>query len=44
MDINCTHKCVHQKEGKCTLRELNTFKAYSHHGIDCAYFSERGTS
>ena len=42
MDINCTHTCFYQQEGKCTLKELpvavnNTFTA---HDVDCPYYHE----
>jgi len=42
MDINCTHSCFYQQEGKCTLNELptvvnNTFAA---HDVDCPYYHE----
>ncbi|MCL1845561.1 MAG: hypothetical protein FWF77_06640 [Defluviitaleaceae bacterium] len=41
MDINCTHKCMYQYEGKCNLRELPAFTtsaAYSGE-VDCPYYS-----
>ncbi|MCL2406038.1 MAG: hypothetical protein FWC92_10925 [Defluviitaleaceae bacterium] len=42
MDINCTHACFYQQDGKCNLRELpafsnNTFTAYD---VDCPHFHE----
>jgi len=44
MDINCTHSCAHQREGKCTLRELEHFamKA-SRSKTDCPYYFARNT-
>ena len=44
MDINCTHMCFYQQEGKCTLNELpthtHTMNATSvAHGVDCPYYS-----
>jgi len=40
MDINCTHSCAYQHEGKCTLRELPSQTTYSQSGVDCPYYSE----
>ena len=42
MDINCTHLCFHQRDGKCHLRELPaiTTNAFALHDVDCPYFSE----
>ena len=42
MDINCTHTCFYQQDGKCHLKELpaftsNTFTAYD---VDCPYYHE----
>ena len=42
MDINCTHTCFYQQEGKCNLKELpavtnNVFTAYD---VDCPYYHE----
>ena|GEM_PF-950604 len=44
MDINCTHSCFYQQDGKCHLRALptataNNFTAVSH-DVDCPYYSE----
>lgn len=45
MDINCTHSCMHQREGKCTLKELPAkIKTHSRHGVDCPYFLESSSS
>lgn len=38
MDINCTHSCTYQHEGKCTLRSLPTQTTYSQSGVDCPYY------
>ncbi|MCL2572700.1 MAG: hypothetical protein FWE11_09890 [Defluviitaleaceae bacterium] len=42
MDINCTHTCFYQTEGKCTLRELPSFvnTAYNAYDIDCPYYHD----
>jgi len=48
MDINCTHGCFYQQEGKCTLKELPAFtqSTFTAHDVDCPYYSESfaGTS
>ncbi|MCL2187260.1 MAG: hydroxymyristoyl-ACP dehydratase [Defluviitaleaceae bacterium] len=45
MDINCTHQCFYQKDGKCNLQELPliTSNTYAAHDVDCPYFSETYT-
>ena len=42
MDINCTHTCFYQQEGKCTLKELPAFanNTYTAHDVDCPYYHE----
>ena len=41
MDINCTHPCYYQSEGKCNLRELPSAPVdYTHYYADCPYFCE----
>ena len=42
MDINCTHLCFYQHDGKCTMQELPTFanNTYTNHDVDCPYFSD----
>jgi hypothetical protein len=44
MDINCTHKCLYQHEGKCGLQEVPSFSqaAYSNSGVDCPYYRVGG--
>ena len=41
MDINCTHKCFYQHDGKCTLKELPIFFAeqtiHATSDVDCPY-------
>ena len=41
MDINCTHKCFYQHDGKCTLKELPTYiqNIQTSTEVDCPYFS-----
>jgi len=41
MDINCTHKCFYQHDGKCTLKELPTLTQGIHTSdeVDCPYYS-----
>jgi hypothetical protein len=40
MDINCTHPCHYQAEGKCELRELPAeFTSYTDYSdVDCPYY------
>ncbi|MDR0273303.1 MAG: hydroxymyristoyl-ACP dehydratase [Clostridiales bacterium] len=42
MDINCTHSCMYQTEGKCNLRELPSTRqtTYSRSGTDCPYYAQ----
>jgi len=42
MDINCTHTCFYQQEGKCNLRELPTVtnNVFTAHDVDCPYYHE----
>ena len=44
MDINCTHACMHQQDGKCHLTDI-TAARHTTPGecADCPYFS-RGDS
>ncbi|MCL2199886.1 MAG: hypothetical protein FWB80_13285 [Defluviitaleaceae bacterium] len=45
MDINCTHKCMYQHEGKCTLQSLpaqTTQSTYSQ--TDCPYYATPNAS
>ena len=45
MDINCTHMCFYQQDGKCNLREIPTFTSntYTAGDVDCPYFYETYT-
>ncbi|MCL2500078.1 MAG: hypothetical protein FWE90_07035 [Defluviitaleaceae bacterium] len=44
MDINCTHMCFYQQDGKCNLRELPAFTSNTRaYDVDCPYFSESYT-
>lgn len=36
MDINCTTKCVHQRDGKCKLNSLSAVNIKS--DANCIYF------
>ncbi|MCT4598683.1 MAG: hypothetical protein N4A50_12490 [Vallitalea sp.] len=41
MDINCTHNCVYQKEGKCNLSSsltLNNISNSENSNSDCPYY------
>ncbi len=42
MDINCTHTCFYQQNGKCTLNELpaQTTNSFTSYDIDCPYYAE----
>ncbi|MCL1788646.1 MAG: hypothetical protein FWG38_11720 [Defluviitaleaceae bacterium] len=40
MDINCTHDCFYQQDGKCTLQTLPAGRATNDGlaDIDCLYY------
>jgi len=39
MDINCTHACTHQREGKCRLTDLAATPLSAAEGCaDCPYY------
>ncbi|GMQ56875.1 hypothetical protein AN1V17_12690 [Vallitalea sediminicola] len=41
MDINCTHNCIYQIEGKCNLSvsvTLNNISNNKNVNIDCPYY------
>lgn len=42
MNINCTNKCKHQRDGKCTLSKIeNDYHLYNViKKSDCPYISE----
>ncbi len=42
MDINCTHACFYQSDGKCNLNELPAYtqNSFAAHNIDCPYYAE----
>ncbi len=47
MDINCTLKCGHQKEGKCILNNISFLtdtKAEKDSESNCPYFTQRQNS
>lgn len=35
--ISCAHPCIHQKDGYCTLQQLNRADAGMH--TDCIYYA-----
>lgn len=39
MDINCTDRCIYQRDGKCNLNELKNFTdaSYKKGHSDCPY-------
>jgi len=43
MDINCTHSCFYQQDGKCTLHHLPTAMQSTNENtdIDCPYYATR---
>lgn len=44
MDINCTHPCMYQHEGKCTMRELPAFTQSYSSEVDCPYYASANAS
>ncbi|WP_246517350.1 hydroxymyristoyl-ACP dehydratase [Clostridium aciditolerans] len=39
MNINCSEKCIHERNGKCTLNHVTPISSFSTNGeADCAYF------
>lgn len=41
MDINCSEKCIHEKDGKCTLNCITTITNLSSPKSGCMYFSPK---
>ena len=41
ININCTSRCKHQKDGKCTMATASDFKYFDG---KCAYFTPRENS
>lgn len=41
MDINCTHECIYQDEGKCNLTSSLTLSNSKTNDTDCPYFMKR---
>jgi len=42
LNINCSLRCIHQKNGKCILKSLDTnpvLIGYDPNGKECPYFS-----
>ncbi|MCL2356893.1 MAG: hypothetical protein FWC70_07030 [Defluviitaleaceae bacterium] len=44
MDINCTHSCMYQHEGKCNLREVSVTSATYSGEVDCPYYASANAS
>lgn len=43
MDINCTHTCFYQQNGKCTLKEVPAFSNQTYtssNNTDCPYYAD----
>jgi len=42
MDINCTHACAHQQDGKCRMTDIAAASRSATPGgcADCPYFCE----
>ncbi|MEY7999741.1 hydroxymyristoyl-ACP dehydratase [Clostridium sp. Mt-5] len=41
MDINCSEKCIHERNGKCTLNRINSITNFSSLQTNCMYFSPK---
>ncbi|MBQ2678981.1 MAG: hydroxymyristoyl-ACP dehydratase [Firmicutes bacterium] len=42
MNINCSLRCIHQRNGKCHLKSLDanpTLIGYDSNGKECPYFN-----
>lgn len=39
VNINCSEKCIHSINGKCSLAVIDKFTNYIGYHSDCAYFS-----
>ena len=45
MDINCTHACFYQQNGKCSLKELPAYTRQSaNNQTDCPYYADGANS
>ncbi|WP_246615388.1 hydroxymyristoyl-ACP dehydratase [Clostridium thailandense] len=38
MNINCSERCIHEKNGKCTLNHVTPLSSFSSAEAACAYF------
>ena len=41
MDINCSESCIHEKNGKCTLDQINSITNLSSLETNCIYFTPK---
>jgi hypothetical protein len=41
MDINCTHHCIYQENGKCNLSFSLTLSNSKNNETDCPYYVEK---
>ncbi|WP_058486567.1 hypothetical protein [Defluviitalea phaphyphila] len=43
ININCSYKCSHQLDGKCTLKTASNVSKYTdeNYSIDCPYFENK---
>ncbi len=41
MDINCTHDCIYQEEGKCNLSFSITLTNTQNNDTDCPYYMNK---
>ncbi|KAA8667248.1 hydroxymyristoyl-ACP dehydratase [Clostridium sp. MT-14] len=41
MDINCSERCIHEKNGKCTLNHITAITDLSSPKTNCIYFSPK---
>ncbi|QXE18727.1 hydroxymyristoyl-ACP dehydratase [Clostridium sp. 001] len=42
MNINCSESCIHEKNGKCTLDQINAITSLSSLETNCIYFTPKG--
>ncbi|HBC97371.1 MAG TPA: hydroxymyristoyl-ACP dehydratase [Clostridium sp.] len=41
MNINCSEKCIHEKNGKCTLNHITSIEDIPSQKTNCMYFSPK---
>ncbi|WP_123054509.1 hydroxymyristoyl-ACP dehydratase [Clostridium sp. JN-1] len=44
MNINCSEKCIHEENGKCTLDRIMPLSNVFNNEAKCAYFTARKSS